>query len=157
MLSCRCAAVNTTRSSTSSVGSARRDREAAATAEVVAVEQLLEHRDEDGDLERQPRSLPRSSTSSVGSGRDREAAALDIEAAATVEVVAGDQPLEPGDEDGDLQRQPRSASRSSRHSSRSDDAESRHSGDDRSRASYSVKFAEVSCYSNCYYSNSHSK
>ena len=152
MLSCRCAAVNTTRSSTSSVGSGR-DREPVTTVDVVTGEQPLQPGDEDGNLERQPRSqyTTRSSTSSAGSAR------RDREAAATVEVVAGDQPLEPGDEDGDLQRQPRCASRSSRHSSRSDDAESRHSADDRSRASYSVKFAEVSCYSNCYYSNSHSK
>ena len=78
----------------------------------------------------------RSSTSSVGSGEA---------AAAAVDAAGGRQQL---DDDGDdlvasAGRRSRSLSRSSRHSS--DDADGgRLSGDNRSRASYNVRFAEVS-------------
>jgi len=96
----------------------------------------------------------RSSTSSVGSGAGRERLQVPV----TDDVATGDhqqqqqQQQQHGDDEGDSAaasvvvvedgRPSSSLSRSSRHSS--DDAASRLSGDDRSRASYSVRFAAVS-------------
>jgi len=72
-----------------------------------------------------------SSTSSVGSGeRERELSA-------TVDATGNH--LQPADDDDDREKRSRSPSRSSHHSGYSDDG-----GDDRSRASHSVRFAAVS-------------